>query len=262
MRRSGGWAGDGLAVVEDALRVVGCLPPMVSVPKPGPCRGRRRGSGSAGRAVKVVRRAVAGPDPGPSSKVGRAQAARAQVIALADGRKVDIDKRELGDLLDALESAPPVNLANLQVQDEPNMFRRHLRDIPRDKMPAMPGNVADLGGLLSELERRGVTSELVELDPREIVATQSELSGPKVAAMTKFMRGGWKPGWAVIVSRENALADGHHRWAGAASAALLHEQGVPGYQAVRPKVLRVDLPIDDLLKLMQQFSGPRKGLKS
>ena len=244
-------------------RVEACMPPHVSIPKPGPCPGSKR----ARKAAKSVAKAVVGrkkavADTAQAQAAERKKMAKQLMIRMAAGEKFEIDPAGVPDLLEELNGAPPMNMAAMQISGEnnKNLFQHHLRDIPRDQMPALPDNVADLMPLVQELGRRGVKAELVELDPRDIQATQSQLSAPKVAKMAGFMKNGWKPGGAMIVSRENALGDGHHRWAGAAMAAIMHEQGVEGFKPVKVTALKVDLPIDDLLAVMNEFSGPRKGL--
>lgn len=158
---------------------------------------------------------------------------------------------------------PPFNLALGQVTGKGNemLFDKPLRDIPRDEMPALPDNVKDLIPFMSALTKAGVEFEIVEdLDPRDIRSVQSQLSMPHVAKITGFMKPGWKEGGLMILSKENALGDGHHRWAAAVSAAMLHQQGVKGFSPVKVQALRVNLPIDELLPIMQEHSGTRKSI--
>lgn len=247
-------AGKPLTFTHGADRVEACLPPHVPVPRKGPCKGH----GELDKLKKSVKRAQAVS----SDRAARKNLAKQYMIRMAAGEKFDVDPKDAPDLIEALNGAPPMNLAHVQITGKGNehLFQRPLRDIPRDQMPALPDTVEGLVPLIHELGRRGVKVELIDVDPRTLQATQSELSAPKVAKMAGFMKSGWKPGGAMIVSRELALGDGHHRWAGASMAALLHEQGVPGYQPVQAKALKIDLPIDDLLKVMNEFSGPRKSI--
>jgi hypothetical protein len=52
----------------------------------------------------------------------------------------------------------------------------------------------------------------------------------------------------LLVSRDNFILDGHHRWAAAQ---------VVDSKAIVP-VLKIDLDFHDLLKYANQFSGPKK----
>lgn len=176
------------------------------------------------------------------------------------GRKFTAKPEYMPELMKQLEGSDAANLSHMQIEGHENLFQHHLRDFTREEMPALPDNVAELMPFIQELGRRGVKVELIDVDPKDIQATQSQLIAPKVAKMARLMKNGWKEGGAILLSRENALGDGHHRWAGAAMASMLHEQGVPGYKPMRPKALKVDLPIDELLAIMNEFSGPRKGM--
>lgn len=243
------------------------MPPDVAVPKRGPCPGWK--------GKRQTPSLAPGPDlfgPGKKAKAAGKLSQAAQqkreakklVKQLGKGEKTTTDPAMVHAIMQQLVGAPPINLAKLGVTGEKNknLFDRPLRDIPRDQMPALPDNVAKLMPFIQEISRRypDLKVELVEMDPRGIQATQSELSAPKVAKMAGFMKSGWKPGGAMIISQENALLDGHHRWAGASVASILHEQGVPGWQPVNVTALKIDLPIDELLKLGNEFSGPRKSI--
>lgn len=255
----------------DQSHLYTCMPPGDDhAPHPGPCKGWKRKPKAGDPAKDAPKSAPKSRKPAAGSKAERDQIARQLIIRMAAGERFDIKPDGVPDLMAALSAAdaPPINLAQLHISGpgNENLFDRPLRDIPRENMPALPDNVPGLVPFIQGLSRmrdkngNPIRVELVEIDPREIQATQSELSGPKVAKMAGFMKSGWKPGGAAIVSGENALLDGHHRWAGASVAALMYDQGVEGYSPVKMQVLRVDLPIDELLQIAEQFSGPKKGL--
>lgn len=199
----------------------------------------------------------------PAGDAERQELAKQFVKRMAAGEKFSVDPAMVPHLLKEMDGGDAVNMAMMQLKGRGNgnLFQKHMRDIPRDQMPALPDNVHDLQPFMDALVERNVKFELVHMNPKVIGATQSQLSGPKVAKLAGFMtKGGWKPGGALIVSQENALLDGHHRWAGAAMASIQHELGVPGAQPVNVMALKVDLPIDELLKLGEEFSGPKKAL--
>lgn len=253
---------------ETGTRVEGCLPPHVSIPKPGPCPGGKRakkGATAIAKAVTGRKKAVA--DTTAKEKARRSKLAAELTQKLAKGDKVQADADLIAEMFSSghiTENSPPMNLAKLGVNGPGNetLFDKPLRDIPRKEMPALPDTVAKMLPFLLELGRRGIKVELVEdMDPRQIRSVQTELSAPKVAYLANAMKDGWKEGGAMIISRENALGDGHHRWAGAAMARMLHEQGAEGYKPMGVTALKVDLPIDELLKIMNEYSGERKSLE-
>lgn len=250
-------------------RVEGCLPPHVPVPKKGPCPKHRPGGAKTIKdaikraGVAVPKNLKGGEHEKAAQAAQRARVAKQLMIRMAAGEKFETDVDHIPDLYEQMQDAPPMNLSLMQVKGKPKLFQHHLRDIPRDQMPALPDTVEGLAPLMAELDRRGVKFELIDIHPDEIQATQSQLSAPKVAKLAGYMKQGWKEGGAMIISQpgENALGDGHHRWAGSAMAAMLHQQGYPGFEKpVIPKALRVHLPIDDLLKVMEEYSGPKKSL--
>lgn len=172
------------------------------------------------------------------------------------GRTSSAPPPPLDQLLEYLKTRTGANLANLEVGGDGNerLFTTHIRDIPRSEMPQLPASVDGLQPFLDRLGEMGVSAELTQVDPRDLVMTQSELDSAKVAKMWGFMSAdGWKEGVVMIASREGAILDGHHRWAGAAAAAAT---GTP----ISATVLRVDMGIDELLELAQEFSGAKVGI--
>lgn len=245
-------------------RVEGCKPPYVPRAQPGVCPGSGKAKKSAGKIAKaVVGRKKAVAESQATDKAERTKKAYQAVIKIAAGEKFSAEPDLMPEILEILKDVPPMNLKMMQVEGKgnENLFQHALRDIPRDKMPALPDTVEGLQPLMDELTRRGVKFELVDVDPRELQAIQTELSAPKVAKMAGFMKNGWKEGGAMVISKEGAVGDGHHRWAGAAMAAMLHAQGVEGYKPVRVKALKIDLGVDDMLAIMEEFSGPKKSIK-
>lgn len=207
------------------------------------------------------------------------------MVTLAGGEKATIGPDGVDPLMRAMtamasgakkdaragEAAPTFNLANLQIEGEGNgnLFRRHLRDRPRETMPQLPTGFGEEGktsqGRTMEefedyLRESGVEFEYGWMDPRELVASQSELSGPKVAKLYGFMRdGGWLETGVMIIARsgdEWAVVDGHHRWAGAAAASIARG----GTLDVR--VLKIDAEIDDVLGTPESPEGIVMGFAS
>lgn len=178
------------------------------------------------------------------------------MAALYSGEKVAIEPGDVGPMMAKMAGGPPVNLANLDVKGEPCCFQHHLRDIPRKDMPQLPTNVEGLKPFAAKLAAKGATARLEEVDPRTLRATQSELNAAKVGKLAGYMEAdGWQKGGVLIISKEGAILDGHHRWAGACVAAMSGKD-------IKVTALRVDMGIDDLLAVAQESSGPRMGLEA
>lgn len=192
--------------------------------------------------------------------------ARKAMLQLAGGNKTTIASAQVDGLMQAIKTGQPepFNLANLQVDGagNGNLFQRHLRDRPRDTMPQLPtgfGKEGDTakGRTMEDFEQfladKGVKFEYGTMDPRQLVASQSELNAPKVAKLYGFMRdGGWLESGVMIVGRQGdewAVVDGHHRWAGASLASIARGG------TLDVKVMRIDASIDDILGTPENPDG-------
>lgn len=187
---------------------------------------------------------------------------------LQHDKETTISSDQLSGLLDSLRKQDAVNLAKLNVlgPGNSNLFTTHVREIPREKMPQLPTDVEGLKPFAERLGSLGVDVELVKEDPRGLVMTQNQLDSKKVAKLAGFMTaGGWQEGGVIIASSHpssnGAVLDGHHRWAGASAVAATGQLvPPPPPHPIQIDVLRVNMPIDDLLKLADEFSGAKVGL--
>lgn len=84
------------------------------------------------------------------------------------------------------------------------------------------------------------------MDPRDLVATQSELDGVKVAGILRGLDESQAGRTTIVVSRDNSVLDGHHRWAAWAAFAEDHP-------STRINVMRVDAPIRQLMDYGQHY---------
>lgn len=173
---------------------------------------------------------------------------------LIKAEKVRADPSVIDDLMKRISADGTVfNLSKLNVagKGNGNLFQRHLRDRPRETMPQLPTETgADMNRFMDYLKSKGVKFEFGTIDPRRLVASQSELNGPKVAKLYGFMRdGGWKPGGVMIISRDGAVIDGHHRWAGAAAASIARGG------TLDVTVMKIDADLDDILGTDEKPDG-------
>ena len=163
---------------------------------------------------------------------------------------------QVDTLMGELAGGPSVNLEHLQVTGAGNehCFTEHATETARGDMPQLPETVEGLGDFRAALAAAGVRTRVGFADPRSLHATQNELDGAKVAKLYGFIReGGYKAESTLIVSREGAVLDGHHRWAAASAARMAGSK-------FQVKVLRVDMPIAKLLPFSQPFSGARRAM--
>lgn len=174
--------------------------------------------------------------------------------SLAGGEKASITSDKLPALMDAIKTVKPAtfNLSKLDVTGEGNehLFTRHLSKQKRKTMPQLPTETGpDMDEFLAFLDSKGIKYAFGSIDPRKLVATQSELSGPKVAKLYGFMvADGWKEGGTLIMSRDEAVIDGHHRWAGSAVASVARGG------TLKAQTLVLDLDWQDALDAVRPFA--------
>jgi hypothetical protein len=143
--------------------------------------------------------------------------------ALYENRKVELNQpREVSTLITHLgqvtkhmiamgEKAPTFNLCNVSVLGT-NLFCADSAGIPRAKMPQL--DKEQTKAFVKYLEKTGYKIEKGKEKASHLRATQNELNGAKVASNAERIRANpdQKPP-RLIVSRDNYILDGHHRWA-------------------------------------------------
>lgn len=119
-------------------------------------------------------------------------------------------------------------------------------NIPREQLPQIQAE--HRGALVNFLAARGIAHESAEVPADSLKPTQGEFSPRKVQQAREY-QGGDR---SILVSSDGYVLDGHHQW-----LAKL-DNGEP------VKVIRLDAPIQDLLRLAHQFPssttapGPRR----
>lgn len=125
--------------------------------------------------------------------------------------------------------------------------------IERKDMPQLADDV--IPKFLSDLKGKGINVEKGTTPVGQLKATQAEINADKVKGMAQAYRehqkgeNDWSPDKKpIIISKDNYVLDGHHRW-----AATLHEG--PGNKM---HTYKVDLPMKDLLKRANNFEGVKQ----
>jgi hypothetical protein len=108
-------------------------------------------------------------------------------------------------------------------------------DIPREQMPQIKAE--HRGALVRFLNARGVEHQSEEVPADSLKPTQGEFSPRKVKQAIDFTGGDR----AILVSQDGYVMDGHHQWL------AKREAGEP------VRVIRLQAPIQDLLRLAHQF---------
>ncbi len=119
--------------------------------------------------------------------------------------------------------------------------------LPREQLPQIKAE--HRGALVNFLNARGITHETDEVAADTLKPTQAEFSPAKVKQAAEY-EGGDR---SILVSADGHILDGHHQWKAKRDSGDL------------VKVIRLDAPIQDLLRLAHQFpssttaKGPRRG---
>jgi hypothetical protein len=194
--------------------------------------------------------------------------------ALYENRKVELNQqRQVSTLIEHLgkvaaemakmgKAAPTFDLCNVSVPGT-NLFCAQSKGIPRVQMPQLDREqTKQFRSFLQPIAFRkylkGEGYKLTKTTEKAsyLRATQDQLNGAKVAAnIEKFeTKGGPR---RIIVSRDNYILDGHHKWA-----------AVLGIDARNNRigdkdmdVTRVDISITKLLEEAEKFTGG-KGKKA
>lgn len=88
-------------------------------------------------------------------------------------------------------------------------LKQSISELERKFMPQIKGH--ELKDAISLLKANGIKSELIELDPNELRNSQSKVDKAKVLNIAKEIRQG-KQMTPIIISEDNFIVDGHHRW--------------------------------------------------
>jgi hypothetical protein len=120
------------------------------------------------------------------------------------------------------------------------------KGIPRDKMPQFRSD-AVRQKFVTSLKDRGVRVTTGNVKVGQLKPTQNELSAAKVLKLAEvYLDGGFaKIRERIVVSKDNFIVDGHHRW-----AALM----VVGPDETM-NVVRVGIPIRALVDMANEFPG-------
>lgn len=199
------------------------------------------------------------------------------VKALGVNQKVVLDQPEqVATLVDKLASvarqmaaegkkAPTYDLCNVSVSGT-NLFCAGNQGYSRIQMPQLKGIASEGSKAATELQPdvRGetdisgkfgdyLTSKGVDItdtseDVSHLRASQAELNGAKVGGIAEAVRNGKLADEALLVSRDNYILDGHHRWAAQVAAELRTGQ------TLSTRIRRVDMNIVQLIHESKAFA--------
>ena len=184
--------------------------------------------------------------------------------ALYEGRKVELNQpKQVSTLVDhlgqvsarmiALEGkSPNFNLCKVSVPGT-NLFCAKSKGIPRVQMPVV--RAEEMPKFTDYLAKKGYPVLKTEEFAANLKATQNELAADKVFRNAQKIRDGTIKKIRTIVSKDNYILDGHHRWAARIGLAA----GKGKLEKMTMKVARVNADILTIMAEAKKFTGGRKG---
>jgi len=182
--------------------------------------------------------------------------------ALFENRRVDLKQPKMVSTLikrlgeTALEmaeggsTAPTFNLCNVTIKGT-NLFCADQIGIPRVEMPVI--RASKTADFVKYLEKQGYEVTEGKEKSANLRASQSEISGEKVAASMKRIEEEGKFYKRLVISKDDYILDGHHTWAGQlAHDAADNDLENDGRQV---KVARINIGIVDLIKEAEKWTG-------
>jgi uncharacterized protein len=182
--------------------------------------------------------------------------------ALFEDRRVELKQpkmvstliKRLGEtakeMAEAGSTAPTFNLCNVSIKGT-NLFCADQIGVPRVEMPVI--KASKTADFIKHLEDKGYDIEEGKEKAANLRASQSELSGEKVAAAMDRITAEGKFYKRIVISKDDYILDGHHTWAGQlAHDAADNDLENDGRQV---KIARIDIGIVDLIKEAEKWTG-------
>ena len=190
--------------------------------------------------------------------------------ALYEDRKVELQQpKQVSTLVEHLgkvanewhrlseegKEAPDFDLCNVSVSGT-NLFCAESKGLPRVKMPQM--NPEQTRDFIHHLEDKGYEVAKTHEYANRLRATQDELHGEKVARnMQKMIDDPHERDVRLVVSKDDYILDGHHRWAAAIALDARNDR----FNELMA-VSRVNIGIVPLLREANRFTGGKGKVKS
>lgn len=117
--------------------------------------------------------------------------------------------------------------------------KSNTKSIDRKDMPQIDGKHHK--DFLSYLKSRGVSHKQKTVDPETLKATQHQFHKGKIQSLVDYINSGKYDNKPILVSSDNRVMDGHHRW-------LAHKN-----TGNKIEVYHIDVASKDLLNMMHDY---------
>lgn len=181
------------------------------------------------------------PDLKPGRKPDGSGTVEERMEKLVNGERIEVTANEIRKVIDIMSKRSDnpdmtnMHIKNTELYDEDNL------GIPRNQMPQVPSDAKK--EFVLAMEQRGAKATRGVADPKKLHPIQAEISASKASkiALSLEKRGiGSSDESRIIISKDNYVIDGHHRWA----AVSLMSFSSPD---VRLPVIKIDMNHKDLI---------------
>lgn len=160
------------------------------------------------------------------------------------GKPATIAKEQLRDVLKLAEKRGGTpDLVKLTLEGTPlfagglNIARKDMPQISRDERP----------NLLASLKAQGVAVTKEQVAPMSLLPTQKEINASRVGGMLTKFESHNKPLTDILISKDNRVLDGHHRWA----LGVMLQTEAPG---VKMRAIRIGVDHAKALSLLNTYT--------
>ncbi len=185
-----------------------------------------------------------GKGAGTTGKVSDPDAAASYLVS---GGSPNVTSADLDDVMRVLAVSAPsqINLMNLHV-DGVRVTGDMGMPFPRREMPQFDGD--NKTRFINDVEGTGVKITRESVDPSTLRPGQNEIDASKTGGMFNAIDQGKMTGQdPIIVSNDNRVIDGNHRYA---AMSMARQDGHPN---ITIDVIRVDMPASTLLPLAKDW---------
>lgn len=192
-----------------------------------------------------------GSGGGAEGKGSLTAAQQSAVTALENGDKATVAPGDAKAVVDGLAGSH-ANLDNLHIDGQPNLFDNPATNLSRSDMPQIPSDAQGMQNYSNFLAQQGITGQLENMSPLALNASQDQLDPTKVGEIEQAIENNPQDmvGHTLVVSSDNTVVDGNHRWGAAALYAVANNDSnytVP--------VLKTSAPIGQMISVSNQFDA-------
>lgn len=172
------------------------------------------------------------------------------VHELTTGGTATVSKADVRAVVEKAASKPgPIDITNLTIEGTP-LFVGGLNRA-RDTMPQIPKEHQE--AFLNGLKEKGISITNEKVSPSKLLPTQNEIDAVRIGQKLKTYDKGDKTMRAIMVSKDNYVLDGHHRWA----VQVIVDVDNPKLKVKIP-VIRIGRAHDEALNLMLDYTKKNK----